>query len=225
MRLREIVCDSSFGISSQSRSFWVAAAFRPHPHDFAQSKNRRRSDVSRHLHGVAKCRESVSKCRENVVVGRFCVALGRFCVATYGERRIDGTRHNPRFGSMIRQTRPEQIGGLRSKTRLFGPRKPKKHPKKRFLSLRNCDLRRFWHRKSRRSMPLPVSSAIVFFTGLPPSSPVAERPNDTCVVPISPFPRPWRYDGRASARMRYCGTVLPAPPDRTDRRGRRYSTR
>ncbi len=110
-----------------------------------------RSDVSRNLRGVAKCRESVSKCRENVVLGRFCVVVGRFCVAsgrfsvgTCAGSRIESIRHNPLFGSMIRQNRPKPIGDLRSKQGHFGSQKPKKHPKKRFLSLRNCDLRRFW---------------------------------------------------------------------------------
>ena len=47
----------------------------------------------------------------------------------------------------------KQIGELRSKRRLLGSQKPKKHPKKRFWSDRNCDLRRLacstqreWHR-------------------------------------------------------------------------------
>ena len=35
-----------------------------------------------------------------------------------------------------------RISNTRSKKRLLGPPKPEKHPKKRFWSVRNCDLRR-----------------------------------------------------------------------------------
>ncbi len=42
--------------------------------------------------------------------------------------------------------------GSRSKSRDFGPQKPEKHPKKRFWSVRNCDLRRF--RTTKRTLNL-----------------------------------------------------------------------
>ncbi len=117
----------------------------PHPHELAQSKSSRRFDVSRLLRRA----QSVVKVSPSVVRMSWSVDFMSWSV----DLLMQPVDFWSRFAPILESTsfdathdKSSRCGirnsGSRSKTRLFGSQKPKKHPKKRFWSVRNCDLRR-----------------------------------------------------------------------------------